>query len=131
MSNASETSSTGIPSQVQLVLSLVAAGFLLGFVRAALMKDWSRPVAAIVGLAILAVVSGLWMYGLCHRKNWLRWFTVAFFALVFLAAPWVNANLHDPIQVTMYWVQFLIGIPVIVLLYMPVARQWYTAAPVS
>jgi hypothetical protein len=131
MGSTSNTSVTGIPGQVQLVLSLVAAGFLVGFVRAALMKDWSRPVPAVVGLAILAAVSTLWMYGLCRRVNWLRWLTVTFFALIFLAAPWVSANIHNAIQISIYWVQFLIGVAVVILLCMPVTRQWFTTARVA
>jgi hypothetical protein len=95
------------------------------------MKDWSRPISATIGLAILAAICVLWIYGLYQARNWLRWVTVLFFAVHLAATPWALASLHDTREDTMYWIQCLSGVLAAMLLCMPNARRWFTLRSVS
>jgi hypothetical protein len=119
------------PGQVQLAIYLVATSCLAATARAILMKDWSRPISATIGLAILAAICVLWIYGLYQARNWLRWVTVLFFAVHLAATPWALASLHDTREDTMYWIQCLSGVLAAMLLCMPNARRWFTLRSVS
>jgi hypothetical protein len=124
--NAAATESHQRPPQsVIVVLCLVAAVCLIAQVRSALMKDWTRPAPAIGGMAFLALVSLLWLYGLWRRLNWVRWTTIVLGVGGCLLASRSIARLHDPTQIALYWVQFALTVPTIAFLLAPSARVWY------
>jgi len=84
--NASEqavvSAQTSPPWQVVSAIYLLGAELGLAVVRSILMKDWSRPIPATLGVLVLAAVCSLWLYGLwasaqlaalVHRDFWHRW----------------------------------------------------------
>jgi hypothetical protein len=129
--DGSTTTRARIPGRVQLAIYLVAISCLTALVRAILMKDWAQPISAIIGLAVLAELCALWIYGLYRGKNWIRWITVLFFVIHFAVTPWALAIFHDTRQVAMYWLQCLSGVLAAILLCMPIARQWFTSPSVT
>lgn len=115
------------PRQVLIALCLLGAEFGLALVRSVLMKDWSRPIPAVLGVLLLAAVCSLWLYGLWRRRNWVRWITVILGAGGCALAYLDVARLHDPVQVALYWLQFALTAPAVIILVLPVARHWYSS----
>jgi hypothetical protein len=109
----------------------MALGLSLAVVRSVLMRDWSHPSSAIVPVAVLAIICLAWLFGLWRRLNWLRWTTVILGASGCLGAYWSVARLHDPIQVDLYWVQFVTTLVTVVLLLLPSSNTWYGSRAVS
>jgi hypothetical protein len=125
MSSEISGSPVHMPGPVRFALGFMGVGFVVALVRAALMKDWSRPGEALIWLAVLVGVCAAWVYGLYRRKNWLRWFTILSFAVGIANTPWALDVLHDPRQIAMYWVQCFTALPAAVLLCLPTAARWF------
>jgi len=106
-------------------------GLTVAVVRSVLMRDWSHPSSAMIPVSILAAFCFAWLYGLWRRLNWLRWTTVVLGALGCLGARWSLALLHDPIQVDLYWVQFVTTLVTVTFLLLPSSRDWYVKRVVS
>ncbi len=117
------------PRPVVIALSLLGAEFGLALIRSILMKDWSRPVLAALGVLLLAVVCLLWWYGLWRRRNWVCWITVVGGLSGIALSPLSVARLSDPVQRRLYWLQLALTLPVIIMLVLPAARQWYRQNP--
>ena len=114
------------PGQVQAAISLVAGGCLVAVARAVLMKDWTRATPAAVGVGLLAAICLLWLYGLWQRLNWLRWATVILGGAGSIVGLWGVYSLGDPVQVKLYWLQFILIEAAVVLLLLRAASTWYT-----
>src|SRR5690348_1352920 len=126
-----ESRRTCPPRPVLIVVALMAGQFLIALVRVSLMKDWSRPRGAILGLLLICAICLPWMYGLWRRRNWVRWLTVISGTVGCALTPLNLARLHDPAQVTYYWVQFALTIPVMTILFVPAAGGWYPGSSKS
>jgi len=63
------------------------------------------------------------------KRNWVRWLTVISGAIGCALTPLNLARLHDRSQVTCYWLQFALSIPVVIILVLPSATGWYTRNP--
>jgi hypothetical protein len=120
-----------IPGVVLYALGSMALGLSVAVARSVLMRDWSRPSSAIIPVAVLAVLCLAWLYGLWCRLNWLRWTAVILGALGCLGARWSLAALHDPMQIDLYWVQFVTTLVTVLLLLLPPSRDWYVRRVVS
>jgi len=120
---------SGPPRPVVIALNLLGTAFGVALVRSSLMKDWSRPHPAALGVLLLALVCWLWWYGLWRRRKWVWWITVIGGLSGIVMAPLSMARLSDPVQRGLYWLQFALSLPVIILLVLPAARQWYRKNP--
>jgi hypothetical protein len=112
-------------SQVVAALVLWVLVCLTGVIRAALMKDWARPLPATLGVVALAALLSLWVYGLSRRQNWLRSLTVGLGALSCLLAPWSVSILTRPVNVGLYWLQMGLTLLATALFTLPAVRQRY------
>lgn len=117
------------PRPVLIAISMLAAEFGLALVRDFLMRNWSRPHHAVIGVFLIAAICLLWLYGLLRRRNWVRWLTVIIGAVGCALAPFSVARIHDPVQLLLYWIQFTLTLPATVILVLPAARRWYTTSP--
>lgn len=123
--------SSSAPNAVVYALGSMTLGLTVAVVRSVLMRDWSHPSSAMIPVSILAAFCFAWLYGLWRRLNWLRWTTVVLGALGCLGARWSLALLHDPIQVDLYWVQFVTTLVTVTFLLLPSSRDWYVKRVVS
>jgi hypothetical protein len=119
------------PSAVLCALASMTLGLCVAVLRSILMRDWSHPSTAIVPVAILTVLCVAWLFGLWRRLNWLRWTTIVLGALGCTGARWSLEMLHDPIQIDLYWVQFVTTAPDCDLASVPPSRNWYVGRVVS
>ena len=124
-SSATETARLRVPRLVAVALCLMGADFMLAIVRSILVHDWSRPVAAALGVAVLASVCSLWIYGLWRRSTWLWWVTVILGVVGSVLAPWGAHRLHETTQVVFYWCQFVLSASAALFLLLPTSREWY------
>jgi hypothetical protein len=114
------------PPQVLAALGFMGVSFSVAALRSALVQDWARPIPAALSVFVLASLCGLWLYGLWRRLNWLRWVTVFLGASGCLLAWKSLAQLHDPTQIALYWLQFALTVPTVVLFVLPPSQRWYT-----
>lgn len=123
-----ESAATRPPPLILIVIALMAGQFVIALVRISLMKDWSsHPYSAVFGLLLICAICLPWMYGLWHRRNWVRWLTVISGTVGCALTPLNLARLHDPAQVTYYWLQFALTVPVVIMLVLPAVGGWYTS----
>jgi uncharacterized membrane protein (DUF2068 family) len=113
------------PAGVLYALGLMAAEFAIAIVRSALMKDWTRPAASAVAVAVLALICILWLYGLWRRKVWLWWVTVIGGVGGCILTPWSVGMIHDSAQLRLYLLQVVVVAPAMLLLLLPASRRWY------
>lgn len=119
------------PRQVFVALCLMGVEFGLAEIRTVLLRDWSRPVPAVLAVLLVAVLALIWLYGLYRRHNWVRWMTVIVCGGGCAMAPLDVARLDDSVQIVLYWLQFAVTVPVVILLLLPVTHAWYTHAPLA
>jgi hypothetical protein len=119
------------PRQVFVALCLMGVEFGLAVIRTVLLRDWSRPVPAVLAVLLVAVLAMIWLYGLYRRRNWVRWMTVIVCGGGCVLAPFDVARLDDSVQIVLYWLQFAVTVPVVVLLLLPGTHVWYTRAPLA
>lgn len=118
------------PRLVIIAIAIMAGAFAIALVRVCLMKHRSPgPGPVIFGLVLDSAISLPWLYGLWRRRNWVRWLTVILGATGCALASRSLARLHDPTQVILYWVQFALTIPVVIILVFPSVSAWYTSRP--
>lgn len=129
MTSATTLGSAPIPRGVLTALGLLGATCLVAVVRVILMNLARGPAHVVFhvgfGVALIAALGSLWIYGLYSRRNWVRWFTIVFLGFGTLVAPWALPNLSDPRQLTMYWIQYVADVPTCILLCLPAAGRWY------
>ena len=128
---ATHPTRTRVPRAVLWALTSMALGLCVAVVRSILMRDWSHPSTAVVPVAVLSVLCVAWLFGLWRRLNWLRWTTIVLGALGCMGARWSLELLHDPIQIDLYWVQFVTTLLTVTLLLLPSSRNWYIRRVVS
>jgi hypothetical protein len=128
---ATHPTPTGVPKAVLGALTSMALGLCVAVFRSILMRDWSHPTTAIVPVAVLSMLCVGWLFGLWRRLNWLRWTTIVLGALGCMGARWSLELLHDPIQIDLYWVQFVTTLLTVTLLLLPASRNWYVRRVVS
>jgi hypothetical protein len=113
------------PPLALAALYLLGAEFALAIVRSILMKDWSHPTVATLWVVALVVLCSFWLYALWRRVKWVWWATVTLGAVGCSLAPVSVSILHQPLQVTLYWMQFALTAASVVLLVLPSPRHWY------
>jgi len=126
-----DATNPGVPKAVLYALGSMVLGLVVAVVRSVLMRDWSHPSSAIMPVAVLAAFCLAWLYGLWCRLNWLRWTTIILGASGCLSAHWSLAILHDPVQIDLYWVQFVTTLLTVGLLLLLSSRDWYAKRVVS
>lgn len=126
---AAESRLSWPPRPVLIVIALMAGQFVIALVRISLMTDWLYPYRAVRGWLLISAICLPWMYGLWRKRNWLRWLTVISGVIGCAMTPLNLARLHDPAQVTCYWLQFALTIPVVIILVLPAVGAWYTRSP--
>jgi hypothetical protein len=118
------------PRLVILAIAMVAGQYAIALVRVCLMKHRSPGAGPVIfGLILISAICLPWMYGLWRRRNWVRWLTVILGATGCALASRSVARLHDPTQVILYWLQFALTIPVVIILVLPPVGAWYKSRP--
>ena len=114
-----------MPRQVVAALLCLALGLLMAPLRAALRADWHYPSHALVVVAVVSAIVGLWLYGLLRRKKWLWWVTVIICILGVLTIPLDMKRQGSGVQYSLYLVQCASTIGASVLLWLRDVRRWY------
>jgi hypothetical protein len=110
---------------VVAAIGLVAAAFLAGVVQVTLINLAGGSIHVAFGIVFVMLGGSLWIYGLCTRRNWVRWLTVIWAGIGALGMIWGVSRFSDPWQVLIERIQGITFVAAALLLCLRASRDWY------
>lgn len=115
----------GRPISVVIAVWLLGSTYVCGVLNALIKVGLPQSALSYVGLLIVFPLVGGLLLAVYFRRNWARWITVIWMAVVIILLPGNISRMADAFDRVFYSAQGVLQVAAVILLLLPAAGRWY------